>query len=405
MEMKKDYVWPIEEEKIVENFLNSGVNLMQEKFGALSQDSDNIYSRICIGNSLISLEPYRGCPLKCKYCMANNDVRSLDLEKYNGKDFDSIIVRKPEKIVSTSELVDAMVRHPVFIPDKSIIGICTGSSEFFLPELSDDIWFGMVRLIELGYKNPIWIVVKSFLDINNKEKWIERFDFLDKNGVKVILSISDIGAPKDIEPYQVDRFKIFDFLKNTNVIISHHMRPIIPGDYFTDELIDDLLDKSLNIVKSVCVGGLRIDPGMEIFWDNEITKQYNSITGNQDKIFDQKILKKVEEKVKLRKQTIPIFDKTSMMISYHLGISDFNLYRYRKNLEGAFLRVNLSIIKNAEQKHSKNIIKLLKEVAVKISLDNVEFSMEKDKIYVSRKLLYQEERSLIHAIGHFEIFE
>lgn len=75
--MKYDYTWPSPEPLIEENVFGTSISLMKEKFGALSQDED-IYSRICIGNSVMSLEPYKGCPLGCVYCMANNDIRSLN---------------------------------------------------------------------------------------------------------------------------------------------------------------------------------------------------------------------------------------------------------------------------------------------------------------------------------------
>ena len=399
------WVWPMEQPKIVENFMNSGIDLMQEKFGALSQDPSNIYSRICVGNSLISLEPYRGCPLKCAYCMANNDVRSLNLEKYNGKDYESIILRKPEKVVSTVELVEALVKHPIFIPNKSVIGFCTGSSEFFLPELKDDLWDGFMRLVELGLSNPIWLVVKSYLAKGYEDEWLNRFKYLDDHGIKVILSISDIGAPADIEPYQTDRFKVFDFLKNSTVTISHHMRPIIPGEYFTDELIDSLLDRSLEIVKSVCVGGLRIDPGMSIFWDNEVTQKYDSFAGNQTKIFDKNILDIVTRKIKEHGKEIPVFDKTSAMLAHHIGIQDFNLYRYRDNLDGALLHIGEAVIQHTELKFGKKLDKILNDVSSKILLKDIKFNIKENKVYVSRNLQYQEERALIHAIGHLEILE
>jgi len=113
-----NYLWPVTSSVTVKNFLGTGITLFKEKFGALSQESDNIYSRICIGNSLSSLEPYRGCPLGCVY------------------------------------LIDALIKHPAFIPDKSVIGFCTGSTEFFLPELKKDLWNG---------KKSSWISVYGIL--------------------------------------------------------------------------------------------------------------------------------------------------------------------------------------------------------------------------------------------------
>ncbi len=130
--MQYDFVWPSPEPLIEKKVFGTNISLMKEKFEALFQ-SDDIYSRICIGNSVISLEPYKGCPLGCAYCMANNDIRSLN--NYNeNKDKETLILRKPQKLYNSVDLLDALVEHPAFIKDKTVIGFCTGSTEVFLPE-------------------------------------------------------------------------------------------------------------------------------------------------------------------------------------------------------------------------------------------------------------------------------
>lgn len=395
--MSYDFTWPSPEPLIEENVLGTNISLMKEKFGALSQDED-IYSRICIGNSVISLEPYKGCPLGCAYCMANNDIRSLNNYSSNS-DVENVILKKPQKIYDSLELLDALIGHPAFIKDKTIIGFCTGSTEVFLPEVGDNVWYAMKQMVDLNLKNPIWLVVKSFWE-TERNKWIKRFEYLIRHGIKVIISITDSGMPKDIEPYQIEnRFEPFTCLAKTGVILSHHLRPILPKK--TDiRKIEKCLDLSKDIVKSVCVGGLRIDPGMKLFWDKN--GDYEYIPGNQEKVIDYRIIQIVSNMAK--KNGLPVFIHSSEMISYHLGIPDYNLYQYRKNTD-CFLDLGELKIKNIERKNSKKIQNLLKEIAGSIRLQDLEFDSLQGKIYLNQSLKYQEYHALIQAIGHSRLID
>jgi DNA repair photolyase len=401
-----EIVWPCEDSTIIENILGKNISLMKEKFGALSQDSNNLYSRICVGNSLMSVESFRGCPLSCKYCMANNDVRSLKIEddKIHNEisDISTVFVRKPERLFPTIDLVKALVKHPAFIKNKTVIGFGTGSTEFFLPEVGDDFWNGLEYLSENDYKNPIWIVVKSYLDIGNEKKWIKRFDFLNKKNIKVIVSISDIGASEDIEPYQANRFQAFDFLADSHVVISHHLRPYIPNSDDLEKSLYVLLSKSKDLVESVCVGGLRIDPGMLLFWDKAKELNENSIPGAQNKIFDKKIYEIVERIICQEKWGLPVFTKSSQMISHHLKIPDFNLYKYRKSHD-SLLQIPIDQLNQIESKISMKIENYIKNIADSIKLTDLSFENINGSIYVNRALKYQEHNALIHAIGFSEV--
>lgn len=72
-----EIIWPTLEPEVIANVMNSDIDLLKEKIGALSQDPKNPLSRVCVANSCFSLEPVRGCPLGCAYCVAGNDCRNL----------------------------------------------------------------------------------------------------------------------------------------------------------------------------------------------------------------------------------------------------------------------------------------------------------------------------------------
>jgi len=339
--------------------------------------------------------------------MANNDVRSLktDDEIITTTNLHDMIIRKPEKLFDTKLLVKGLIEHPAFIKNKTVIGFCTGSSEFFLPELKQNIWEGIQVLVENGLQNPIWIVAKSFLDKGNENYWLKKFDYLLQNKIKVILSISDIGAPRLIEPYQANRFADFEFLKDSSVCISHHMRPMIPNTENLNELIYKLLKKSVSLVSSVCVGGLRIDPGMKVFWNDEhVEVLFNDSPGNQIKHFDENIINITKLTLNnLGYESVPIFTKSSQMLAHYINCGDFNLHLYRNELNGALLNIPTEVINDLESDKKACIEDLLKQIAQIIKLDNLEFKRIGTRIYVLPELKYQEHRSLIHAIGHSRI--
>lgn len=392
--MPGDFIWPTEPPIIVDNVMGSDVSLLKEKFGALSQ-GDDLYSRICIGNSVISLEPYRGCTLRCAYCMANNDIRGL----HDVSAKDSAIIRKPEKIYDSCALLDALVCHPAFIEDKTVIGFCTGSTEVFLKDVNDNVWEAMKHMVSLGLKNPIWLVVKSCGECN-LDKWIRRFRFLSNHGINTIISITDAGLPSTVEPFQPEsRFEPFKCLSESGVVLSHHLRPILPGISTYDSLLS-ALEKSKDIVSSVCIGGLRIDPGMKLFWESQ--EDYEYVPGNQNKELNEGLERKIRDTV--TEMGLPVFLHSSEMISYHLGINDYNLNKYRTD-KACFLNLG------ADAEHIENacggagIISVLQEIAHSIGL-NVHFNKENGSVItVDKKLEYPELHALIQAVGHSSIFQ
>lgn len=392
--MSRDYVWPTSDPIIINNVMGSDISLLKEKFGALSQNND-IYSRICVGNSSVSLEPFRGCTLRCAYCMANNDLRGL----HDSPTRENAIIRNPEKIFDADKLLDALINHPVFIKDKTVLGFCTGSTEVFLKDVGDNVWNAMEHMAKIGLKNPIWLVVKSFGE-NAYEKWYKRFEYLSSHDIRVIISITDAGLPVSVEPFQPqNRFEPFRGLSGAGVILSHHLRPILPG-ISTIDALTAALEKSKNIVSSVCLGGLRIDPGMKLFWKNDM--RYDYIPGNQVKELDEKLAADVSEVV--RKYNLPIFLHSSEMISHHLGIKDYNLYRYRTDNTN-FLQLGADYDYIMNQTGNHDLSEILHDIALSIGL-NVDFTVDSNgNVNITENLKYTELHALIQALGHSKLFQ
>lgn len=400
--MLSQFVWPPEEPKRF--FLKESQVVIDEQiFGALSQDRRNPFSRISVANSSFSLDPYRGCPLGCAYCIVAGSLSDLSVSKIKSE-MKYVLPTKPKRLFSGFELVENLIRHPAFIANKSIVSIGTASTEAFLDGVEDDTWQIMKHILDLGLRNPFWIVTKYGMPDHLVKIWSERIGQLSKNGIPVVLSITYSGAPDWVEPYKGNRFRNLLILKNEGVKLSHHLRPIIMGINDDEESMKRALSASLDVVENVCVGGLRKDTGVELAWEYFHHNDLNLLPDtDREKVLPDDYLKKVGEFIRKGGYKTPVFRRSSEAISSLLGIPDYNLYRYRPSGSSSFLHIRSEIAIRLEKSFSRKLTEILKSLADSIKLTDIEFNMVADNILVNRKMSYQEHRALIHAIGHSEI--
>lgn len=405
-----DIIWPTEKPNIVTNFLGTGLDLLKEEFGALSQNSNNPLSRVCVANSAFSLEPVRGCPLGCSYCIVGGDLRNfgIDREQLVGNNIKfhnirSLYPRTPTVVFPGKVLANALIGHPSFIKHKSVISISTGSSEAFIPISERETWGIMQTFAQNGLKNPFWIVTKRGIPDDLLDIWLKRFNILMNKGIQIIISITSSNAPYWVEPYRQNRFKNFDKIKKTGVHISQHLRPVIRGINDSRKSLEESLNDSLGLVESICVGGLRKDPSVLLAWKFAKGLDPNLLpdvkNGRRRKDLPNQTIQIARSIVKSRGYSTPIFSRSSHVISYALGISDYNLYRYRVSDDKIFLTIPRKMREVILLRHRKDIISILKEISSSIKLD-INYVLSGDKILIKNHMNYQEHRALIHAIGH-----
>lgn len=411
MNQNKQIIWPTEKPVIIPNFLGTGLDLLKEQFGALLQDSKNPLSRVSVANSTFSFDPIRGCPLACSYCIIGGDLRNLGVEndssiiKEEIKNFRTLYPRKPEVVFPGEVLARALFEHPAFIKNKSVISIATGSTEAFIPVSEKETWAIMKTFADEGLKNSFWIVTKRGIPDELLNVWLKRFKYLVKKGIQVIISITYSNAPYWVEPYRRNRFHNFDKVKKVGVHITQHLRPIIRGINDSKESLQEALKDSLRLVESICVGGLRKDPGVLLAWqyskglDPKLLPDVKKEVRKKD--LTEGTLELVKKIVKEKGYDIPVFYRSSHVISHAIGIPDYNLYRYRDDGDRkGFLNIPIKIQRLIENKYKKSLLSLLKEIAKSIKLDMIDFEINKNKILIKNNINYQEYRALIHAIGH-----
>jgi len=357
-------------------------------FGALSQDSENPLSRVSQANSCISLDPFAGCPLGCVYCYRYNSKRDASFDI-------------PTRLFSDEELVEALITHPYFIPHKTVIGISVASTEAFLPEVADSTFNIMNLLVNKGYKNPFWLVIKTGIPKNSYSK----FKYITARSRGVIISVSYSSMPSRIEPFRGDRFKNIEEAIRAGVHVSLHLRPIVPGWNDRYENIENsILEGAKRNCQSICVGGLRFLEGIKY----AITKKYNLEFPNikedeLEKTLPPKIMNFVAKALKKNNINLPVFTHSSEVISSFLGIPDYNLHEFRRS-QNQFLEIPLKKQIDIERRKNKKVKDLIKEAIQELGLEDCKVSVRSKDIILSRKLTYSEERALIHRLGLEKFF-
>jgi len=387
----------------------TGVTITEQIFGALSQDSENPLSRVSVANSSFSLDPFRGCPARCSYCTVAGASRDIIIVRDKKDDkFRVQLPSKPEMLFSGYQLAEALIRHPAFIKDRSVISIGTGSTEAFLPEVERETWNIMEAMLKEGYKNPFWIATKMSIPDQFAQTWSDRFLRLTQNGIRVLLSVTHSGAPSWVEPYQGNRFRNMELMKSSGAHISLHLRPIIRGVNDSRDCLAKALDTSMPIAEAVCVGGLRNDSGVGIAWKvvYKLSPSLLPPTTNREKTIPDGYVERVREYLVQRGwATVPIFTKSSEVISKLLGLPEYNLYKYRPDDTKCFLSIPRAVQNKVRLAYGMSVADLIKSTSKTIGLIGISAKLDGEEITLNRDLSYQEHRALIHAIGHTGVLD
>lgn len=398
--------WEVQSEKEF-RIPGIGVTISEQIFGALASHSDNPLSRVSVANASFSLDPFRGCPARCAYCTVAGAARDIEIiPAQDGRREQVLLPTIPEQLFSGEELVQALIRHPAFIKDKSVISIGTGSTEAFLPQVEEHTWRIMRAFLEGGYKNPFWIVTKMSIPDRLADAWCKRFTLLKNNGIEVVISVTYSGAPTWLEPFQGDRFRNIELMKRCGVRISHHLRPIILGVNDSEDCMRMALDASIGLAEVICVGGLRRDAGVEIAWQNVYNLDPSLLPPRsiRQKELPDGYLERVQAYIYSKKLGIPVVTRSSEAIAHLLTIPEYNLYKYRPDDDECFLYVPVEIQELIQLRHGKSLIEIIDQTANEIGLRAVQSKADGSTIFLGRKLAYQEHRALVHAIGHLGIF-
>ncbi len=252
--------------------------LFKENFASLVEDENDPLSCISIASSSLSIDLWKGCRWQCAYCHVQGSKRNLDKDGYMP------IKAEPYKKFTEAQIVEALIRTPIFIKDETIISIGTTSTEpLAVGQVLNSTFTIIDELIKRNFKNPVWIVTKA--GIPNQA--LPRIAQITPKIKSLIFSPTYGALNKEIEPIQNNRFLN---LKNASILgakIILYLRPLVKQWGTTAEKIKTAIkqaSKDLNskTVSAIVIGGLRWTEGIEyglqnrnLIWPSDLEKKDN----------------------------------------------------------------------------------------------------------------------------------
>lgn len=239
-------------------FKEKKYTLCEYMYGVLEMDHNNPLCCVSEANNSFSIDYWKGCSYQCAYCHVQGIFEDLnqDYRMYN--------LPQPRSKFTIEEIIDALIDHPYFEKDNSIISIATSSTEpFATPKVTESTLKIMEYFVELGLKNPFWIVTKAGIPSGIASRLKKICD----NGNKIMISLCYAGNPKIIEPMQNNRFKNIEELEDTGVTVSWYLRPLVKEWTANKEKLTEMFEyvssKYGKYIDMIVPGGLRWTDGIE----------------------------------------------------------------------------------------------------------------------------------------------
>lgn len=293
--------------------------LLTHTFAALSDNSENPLFCASVANNSFSIDLWRGCPLNCAYCHVQGCYEDL-------QNWSNCYPPKRRSRFSEDEVAHALMAYTWFFRDKSVVSICTSSTE---PFIGSDVIESTLKVMEAfvnqGYKNPFWIVTKAGFPSINYES---RFRNIISAGNPILMSICWSNSPAEIENRTINRFRNIDRAKKLGIRVNWYLRPICDEWNASEESLSFAFSKVSryrDYLDNIVPGGLRWTEGVEFGIQvvhglpmPNLEKRNNVKTLSGETI--QRILRLGE----IYFPGMPVFFKSSCAISHMLDIANFN---------------------------------------------------------------------------------
>ena len=268
-----------------DNSINVKINgkyykLCKYMFGVLEMNHNSPLSCVSEANNSFSIDYWKGCSFQCAYCHVQGIYEDLD---NNFRMYKNPI---PRSKFTIENIVDALISHKFFKKNDSLISIATSSTEPFANiQTTNNTLQIMEYFVKLGYTNPFWIVTKAGIPHSISKRLKKICD----NGNKIMISICYANNPREIEPVQNNRFKNIEELKETGVVVSWYMRPLVK-EWGANEKNLELMIKKISkqyydYIDMIIPGGLRWTEGIEFGLQDirglkmpKLIKKYNKKT-------------------------------------------------------------------------------------------------------------------------------
>lgn len=267
------------------------------------------YELITLGKSWVFVNPSRGCPLGCGYCVEQKD---------NWFEF------RVEELYNDEETLFHMYSSPLILKHRSPLTLFNYSD----PLLSRN-YKTLISILESldgnGWTNKVGLISKFKPD----DEKLERLASL-KN-LKLALYVSYSNFIDGIENKKLDnRPDLMKRAKEFGIPVIGYVRPLV-REWLPIKNVLELADQTGEFVDGYVLSGMRLTDEIE-----ETLTKNNIIVPKVPTRAGKKLDKEFASKVKyaLRKKTDkPVFYHTSCAMSYLYGEPDYNSHDIREKLK------------------------------------------------------------------------
>lgn len=346
-------------ENLVGGKTGKNYQLTSFMYGCLDPRNNAPLSNVGVTGNSLSIDIWTGCPLQCAYCHVQG-VRE-DLNPIDWK-MRKVPVRRTTHTIE--QILSKLIEHPLFEKDKTVLSICTSSTE---PFVGQEVIESTLRIMEWfsnkNMRNPFWIVTKAGIPLNI----VDRLKNIAKTN-KIVISVCWADNNKAIEPYTKDRFDNLDALREVSgIIVNWYLRPLVKewcnNFQYLDEMFKKVAGKYKNDIHSIVVGGLRwtegIEYGLKEVRDLELPNNVNSASRHKKTLTDEEFEMIKHLSINYFGEDKPIYLHSSCMLSEILHVNNIAMTNcfnpnacsssictseQRKICENAIRSINLSSI-------------------------------------------------------------
>lgn len=291
-------------------------------YGVLVPDATHPLSNVSVANSALSIDPWIGCSWQCSYC----HVQGSDQDLADNGAMPKKARRRTQH--SVDEIVDALVQHPFFVPDVTVISIGTASTEPFAPAVIGSTFEIMDAFIQRGFSNPFWIVTKYGIPRGRKHD-IER---IVRSTRGLMISLCWANNPVEVEPVQNNRFANIQDAKEVGATLSWYMRPLSPEWSGTHEVIQTMMHEvreagHVQYLDALVPGGLRWSEGIE----NAVSEvrgvslgDFQVLQDNAKGDLPHQLAMDILELAREYLPNVPVFFKSSCAITHMLEVASIS---------------------------------------------------------------------------------
>jgi DNA repair photolyase len=204
--------------------------------------ADRKYRPLTYHDTWMSLDPIRGCPFSCGYCVL----------RHSGS-----VGTRPIREVEPDECVRQLLGHPFFVPGFTPIAI--GNETDMFHDLNVDYLVRLLADIRMaGIDNPIVLITKARLT----DQKLAAVRQVGEQRVILFLSYSGLtGIGRHFEPNFTDDQLRENFLaaRRSGFRVVHFWRPLLPENT-TDDAIRQMLTFVPGLAEASVFVGLKLHP-------------------------------------------------------------------------------------------------------------------------------------------------